>query len=204
MSSPSTHAALGGTCGQCDRLRHIARHLATSGSFPPSAAYIRRQCTHGWWASTATPLCCFSVRQQSPASHWRSSLGRRGWTCPSSGWQRLQTRCELLHIECANSRARRGMRSDSRSPLWCATSSRPRPNRCRFGPGHRSALRQLAAVIGPEGAGVPLHPRMDEQEAGAWERSLECYIKPAVLPDVSQVAQHRRAQPTRKEPISRQ
>ena len=31
----------------------------------------------------------------------------------------------------------------------------------------------LPCVIGPEGAGVPLHPRMDEQEAGAWERSLE-------------------------------
>jgi L-lactate dehydrogenase len=31
----------------------------------------------------------------------------------------------------------------------------------------------LPCVLGPEGAGKPLHPRMDEQEAGAWERSLE-------------------------------
>ena len=31
----------------------------------------------------------------------------------------------------------------------------------------------VACVLGPEGAGKPLHPRMDEQEAGAWERSLE-------------------------------
>jgi L-lactate dehydrogenase len=31
----------------------------------------------------------------------------------------------------------------------------------------------LPCVIGPEGPGMPLHPRMDEQEAGAWERSLE-------------------------------
>jgi hypothetical protein len=28
-------------------------------------------------------------------------------------------------------------------------------------------------VLGPEGAGKPLHPRMDEQEADAWERGLE-------------------------------
>ena len=31
----------------------------------------------------------------------------------------------------------------------------------------------LPCVLGPEGAGKPLHPRMDEQEAAAWERSLE-------------------------------
>ena len=31
----------------------------------------------------------------------------------------------------------------------------------------------LPCVLGSEGAGKPLHPRMDEQEAGAWERSLE-------------------------------
>ena len=31
----------------------------------------------------------------------------------------------------------------------------------------------LPCVLGPEGAGKPLFPRMDEQEADAWERSLE-------------------------------
>jgi L-lactate dehydrogenase len=31
----------------------------------------------------------------------------------------------------------------------------------------------LPCVLGPEGAGKPLLPRMDEQEAAAWERSLE-------------------------------
>jgi L-lactate dehydrogenase len=31
----------------------------------------------------------------------------------------------------------------------------------------------LPCVLGPEGAGKPLRPRMDEQEAAAWERSLE-------------------------------
>jgi malate/lactate dehydrogenase len=31
----------------------------------------------------------------------------------------------------------------------------------------------LPCVLGPAGAGTPLRPRMDEQEAGAWERSLE-------------------------------
>jgi L-lactate dehydrogenase len=31
----------------------------------------------------------------------------------------------------------------------------------------------LPCVLGPDGAGKPLHPRMDEHEAGAWERSLE-------------------------------
>jgi L-lactate dehydrogenase len=31
----------------------------------------------------------------------------------------------------------------------------------------------LPACSAPDGAGKPLHPRMDEQEAGAWERSLE-------------------------------
>jgi len=31
----------------------------------------------------------------------------------------------------------------------------------------------LPCVLGSEGAGKPIHPRMDEQEAGAWERSLE-------------------------------
>jgi malate/lactate dehydrogenase len=35
----------------------------------------------------------------------------------------------------------------------------------------------LPCVLGPEGAGKPLHPRMDEQEAGAWERSLEVLRK---------------------------
>jgi hypothetical protein len=103
-----------------------------AGSFPRSAAYIRLRCTRGSWASTATPLCCFSVRQQSPASHWRSLLGRRASTCPSSGWQRLPTRCELLHIECANSRARRGTRSDLRSRLWCAASSETTAESFRF------------------------------------------------------------------------
>jgi hypothetical protein len=28
-------------------------------------------------------------------------------------------------------------------------------------------------VLGPDGAGKPLRPRMDQHEAGAWERSLE-------------------------------
>jgi hypothetical protein len=28
-------------------------------------------------------------------------------------------------------------------------------------------------VLGPEGAGKPLRPRMNEQEADAWERSLD-------------------------------
>jgi L-lactate dehydrogenase len=31
----------------------------------------------------------------------------------------------------------------------------------------------LPCVLGPEGAGKPLHPRMNEQETAAWERSLE-------------------------------
>ena len=31
----------------------------------------------------------------------------------------------------------------------------------------------LPCVLGSEGAGKPLHPSMDEEEAGAWERSLE-------------------------------
>jgi L-lactate dehydrogenase len=31
----------------------------------------------------------------------------------------------------------------------------------------------LPCVLGSEGASKPIHPRMDEQEAGAWERSLE-------------------------------
>jgi hypothetical protein len=31
----------------------------------------------------------------------------------------------------------------------------------------------LPCVLGPDGAGKPLLPRMDEQEAAAWERSLE-------------------------------
>ena len=31
----------------------------------------------------------------------------------------------------------------------------------------------LPCVLGPEGADKPLHPRMDEQEAVAWERSLQ-------------------------------
>jgi malate/lactate dehydrogenase len=61
---------------------------------------------HGDW------LCCCSVQQQSPASHSMSSLGRQASTRPSSGWQRLPRPCELLHIECANSKAQRGTRSD--------------------------------------------------------------------------------------------
>jgi malate/lactate dehydrogenase len=31
----------------------------------------------------------------------------------------------------------------------------------------------LPCVLGPDGAGKPLRPRMNEQESAAWERSLE-------------------------------
>ena len=41
----------------------------------------------------------------------------------------------------------------------------------------------LPCVLGPDGAGKPLHPRMDERETDAWQRSLEVLSQAlAVLP----------------------
>ena len=127
------------------------------GNFPRSAAYIRARCTRGSWASTATPRCCCSVRQQSPASH--KEFARQTGIDLSAERRAI---AETVRTAAYRVRELKGSTWDAIGLAVAALGAqhrpRPRPNRSRFGPRRRSALRQLAMRARSRGCGQATSP----------------------------------------------